>query len=236
MEFPEWLGDSTFKESNPYLKLIYRFSKFTADQLSSYIKAHELDPLELEIVNTLQERSSFTKEDLFLAAIQSGCTIEQITKYITWNDFEQLVAAIFSQAGWESVTNFRFFGQGPQNKERKRFEIDVLVWKKPYVGIIDCKRYSTTSQSLIRNAVDKQKERGFELFEMIPIIHDSPEIVWSHWDKAIIFPMIVTWRNHNLTFHDEVLICATSSLLDLLANFSSYVHSDDWFSLKWELS
>lgn len=66
-------------------------------------------------------------------------------------------------------------------------------------------------------------------------MHDSPELSWVYWDKAIIIPMLITWKNNNIVHHDGVPICSVSTLLDLLINFSKYLEEYYWFKLKWEL-
>lgn len=35
-------------------------------------------------------------------------------------------------------------------------------------------------------------------------MHDSPELSWVYWDKAIIIPMLITWKNNNIVHHDGV--------------------------------
>jgi len=227
-------------ERNPYLSLISKISEIKDNAFTEDIKAYQENNRftgnEIKIIEKLRlEDSNLTKESILIAAIQSNCSIEKITKLITWYDFEKLTGKILDQAGWNVKTNFQYFGEGGQNRDRHRYQIDVIAWKKPFVLLIDNKRHGKSSKSYLKDAVHKQQSRTYELFDMIPIIHELKEIEWSKkWDKSIMLPLIVTWREHGLIEIDNTPIVASTSLFDLLNNLRLYFDESSWFHLIWE--
>ncbi|MCE7735837.1 MAG: restriction endonuclease [Candidatus Heimdallarchaeota archaeon] len=226
-------------ERNPYLSLIAKISKIKDDNFAEDLEidqqSNRFTNQENKIIEKLKSEKSLTKDLIYLAAVQSNCPLEKITKLISWYDFEKLTGKILDQAGWGVTTNFRYFGEGGQNQERHRYEVDVIAWKKPFVLLIDNKRHAKTSKSYLTEAVQKQQSRVYELFEMIPIIHDMKEIEWSKkWDKAILLPLIVTWREHGLIDIMNTPIIPSSMLFDLLTNLRLYFDERSWFHLLWE--
>jgi hypothetical protein len=233
MDQPDWMEKLGDQVRNPYLKLLKRIKEqIQEDSLPKYLSQQNLDLKEQEIVSNLG--TNFTKMALILEAIRNGLAIERITRHLNWQDFEQLIAAILSEVEWEVVTNYRFFSEGSPS-ERTRFEVDVLAWKRPYVLLIDCKRHAIISKAPTEKYVQRQIERTYEFFDMIPIIHDSDELKWTQWLQAKILPMIITWRDPSIDHFERVPICPIVSLQDLLTNFDEYRVQNNWFALSWKL-
>jgi hypothetical protein len=230
---PDWIENLDGRVRNPFIKLLKRVRGLSQEEsLTRYLSMQDLDGEENEIITGFGD--TVTKMGIILEAIRSGLAIERITKHLSWQDFEQLIAAILSEAEWEVVTNFRFFSEGVPSK-RNRFEVDVLAWKRPYVVLIDCKRHAIISKAPTEKFVQKQIERTYEFFEMIPIIHDSDELRWTQWYQAKILPVIVTWRDPSIVHFEGVPICPIVSLQDLLRNFDEYKDENNWFALTWQL-
>ncbi len=240
MEFPDWLDSRDPSiELNPHLSLIQKVigiedSNFN-QEIESKMNSHMFSNRETNIIRNLIERNELNKNSLLISAIQSNCSIDKITKLISWYDFENLTGVILDKSGWEVRVNFRYFGEGGQNNQRSRFEVDVFAWKKPFVLLIDNKRHAKTSLSYLNDAVEKQKKRLYELFEMIPIIHELPEMSWSKkWDKALLVPLIVTWKDHEIIDINNTPIVSSKSLRDVISNFRFYFDNKSWFHLIWE--
>ncbi len=225
----EFFDDLKPKIEDPYLNLI---NIIGAEELNCDItKKYKLKAIELDIVNTLQEQGRLNKIELLIEALKNNVNISSIAKYISWNDFEKLIAAIFKYSGWEVKTNYRFFGEGsPSN--RKHYEVDVVAWKKPFVAFIDCKRHKIASASIMKKAAEFQKNRIIEFYDQIPFIHDSlPNFI--KWNKFYLMPLIISWRDSQIIEYEGVPICASSYLFDLIANFELYFWGKEWFYLTW---
>ena len=240
MELPSWLSsskDSIKSNNDPYLQLIHQFGKYE-DQLQEEIMITPifrkgLSITSLNLLDKFTHNNKLMKEEFLISALKKGTELEKIVKYLSWQNFELLTSSILMRCEWETRTNFRFFGEGAVSRDRKRFEIDVISWKRPYVLLIDCKRHANSNSGSIKQSVEKQVERAFELFEMTPIIHDMPEMIWSKWETAIIVPIIITWKDNKLDFHGKVPICPSSKLIDFFSMFTLYFDSSEWFNLKW---
>lgn len=73
-------------------------------------------------------------------AIQAGCDIEQVSKNISWKDFEGLASDVLSSLGYTTRTNVRF--------TKPRMEIDVLgVDRAGFALAVDCKHWKKSSNS-----------------------------------------------------------------------------------------
>lgn len=240
MELPDWLGsDDLSLEVNPYLSLIKKVfginDEIFNDEIERKINSNMFSDSERVILKNLIETNDLTKNSLLISAIQSNCPIDKITKLISWFDFEKLTGVILDKSGWEVSLNFRYFGEGGQNINRSRFEVDVFAWKKPFVLLIDNKRHAKTSPSYLNDAIEKQKKRLYELFEMIPIIHELPEMTWTKkWEKALLVPLIVTWKDHEIIDINNTPIVSSKSLRDVITNFRYYFDKKSWFHLIWE--
>ncbi|MHA2091945.1 MAG: NERD domain-containing protein [Candidatus Kariarchaeaceae archaeon] len=233
MEQPDWMENLDDQVGNPYINLLKRVKNLSQEEsLGHYLSLQNLEGREKEIISGLGDK--VTKMVIILEAIRNGLAIERITRHLNWQDFEQLIAAILSEAEWEVVTNYRFFSEGSPST-RTRFEVDVLAWKRPYVLLIDCKRHAIISKAPTEKYVQRQIERTYEFFDMIPIIHDSDELKWTQWLQAQILPMIITWRDPSTDHFERVPICPIVSLRDLLTNFDEYRVQNNWFALLWKL-
>ncbi|MHA2100342.1 MAG: hypothetical protein ACW99A_16825, partial [Candidatus Kariarchaeaceae archaeon] len=235
MDFPDWLDDGNLtNETNPYLSLIKKIAIIDDNQFNqdvgNILRENKFTHGEKKIIDHLASRNQLSKINILMTAIKSNCPLDKITKQISWFDFELLTGEILNQANWNVRTNFRYFGEGGQRRERNRFEVDVFAWQKPFVLLIDNKRHAKTSNSYLKDAVIKQQNRTYELFEMIPIIHELPEMEWSKkWDHAILFPIIVTWRDQGIVEIKDTPIVSSRQLIDLLQNLRMYFEERSWF-------
>ena len=92
-----------------------------------------------------------------LSRLKKGEDLEEILKSCGWQTFEQLVAYIFEENGFETKIHYRF-------KTDKRYEIDVLARKSNICFLVECKKWrgKTANNSRILKAVEKHKRREEE--------------------------------------------------------------------------
>lgn len=81
--------------------------------------------------------------------INNNLTIGELSKILTWNEFEKLTALIMEKNGFEVNLNYRI----------NRKEIDVLAHNDRYLIGIDCKHWKRMGRSLLGRAVQMQKAR-----------------------------------------------------------------------------
>ena len=86
-----------------------------------------------------------------LFAITLGATIEDVSEYLTWRDFEAITGIILEENGFEVTKNLIL--------TKPRMEIDVIGKKMNLALLIDCKHWKTMSKSALDEIVKKQIER-----------------------------------------------------------------------------
>ena len=86
-----------------------------------------------------------------LFAITLGATIEDVSEYLTWRDFEAITGIILEENGFDVTKNLVL--------TKPRIEIDVIGKKMNLALLIDCKHWKTMSKSALDEIVKKQIER-----------------------------------------------------------------------------
>jgi len=101
------------------------------------------DLVDFDIPNDRLQTASF--------AINLGATIEDVSEYLTWRDFESLTGLILEEKDFDVTKNLIL--------TKPRMEIDVVGTKMDIALLIDCKHWKTMSKSVLNDIVKKQVER-----------------------------------------------------------------------------
>ena len=109
-----------------------------------------------------------------LFAINLGATVEDVSEFLTWRDFESLTAVILEENDFDVTKNLIL--------TKPRMEIDVIGKKMNIALLIDCKHWKNMTESALYGIVRKQIERvkRFVSIENIPAL---PVIVTLHQEK-----------------------------------------------------
>jgi hypothetical protein len=87
-----------------------------------------------------------------ILALQMGCEIEDISKKLSWKDFEALTSELFKLGGYKSEVHIWF--------SKPRMEIDVVgIDSKKFAIVVDCKHWKYGSLSVLCSYARKQTER-----------------------------------------------------------------------------
>ena len=86
-----------------------------------------------------------------LFAITLGATIEDVSEYLTWRDFEAITGIILEENDFDVTKNLVL--------TKPRMEIDVIGKKMNIALLIDCKHWKNMSKSALDEIVKKQIER-----------------------------------------------------------------------------
>lgn len=86
-----------------------------------------------------------------ILAITMGAPIDEVSRFLNWQDFESLVAEILENRDFETFRNVVL--------TKPRIQIDVIGIKSGIAVLIDCKHWNKMSQSALEQAVKKQVER-----------------------------------------------------------------------------
>jgi hypothetical protein len=85
--------------------------------------------------------SNADKLKIAILAIKMGCDIEQISKKLTWRDFEALTSKILKLSGYKTAIHVIF--------SKPRMEIDVVGINSKFAIAVDCKHWKHGSLSIL---------------------------------------------------------------------------------------
>ncbi len=109
-------------------------------------------------------------------AVRNGATIEDVSEFLSWQNFEQLVSHILDENGFDVQKNLIL--------TKPRMEIDVVGIKLGISILIDCKHWKRMTQSALNDIVSKQIERVKSYVEKTESIYAIPVIVTLHQEKV----------------------------------------------------
>ena len=131
-----------------------------------------------------------------LFAVNIGATIEDVSEYLTWRDFESITGLILEEKYFDVTKNLVL--------TKPRMEIDVIGKKMDIALLIDCKHWKTMSKSALDEIVKKQVERVKRYVS----------------DESIsALPVIVTLHQEEIQFVDNVPIVPIMKLSSFLDEF-----------------
>jgi restriction endonuclease len=121
-----------------------------------------IDFLAANNIGSISKRAiKFSGSDRLYAAVvalQMGYDIEQISRYLSWKDFEKLASEVLRSFGYRTRTNVRL--------AKPRMEIDVVGTSTDGFTIaIDCKHWRRSNLSSISNFSQKQVARSERLLK-----------------------------------------------------------------------
>ena len=119
-----------------------------------------------------------------ILAITMGAPIDEVSRFLSWQDFESLAAEILESRDFETTRNVVL--------TKPRMQIDVVGIKSGIAVLIDCKHWTKMNQSALAKAVKKQVER-------------TRQFVSKEKLRGAI-PAIVTLYQHETQFIDKVPI------------------------------
>ena len=131
-----------------------------------------------------------------LFAITLGATIEDVSEYLTWRDFEAITGIVLEENDFDVTKNLVL--------TKPRMEIDVIGKKMNLALLIDCKHWKNMSKSALDEIVKKQIERVKRYVA----------------DEGITaLPVIVTLHQEGIQLVDNVPIVPIMKLTSFLDEF-----------------
>jgi hypothetical protein len=178
---------------------------------------------------TISENEIIVSRDqrikLAVKAIELGADFEKISKSLEWIEFEELVARIFRENGFNTKTRYRFKAEG------RRWEIDVLASSFPYVICAECKHYSSgIGNSTARKIVETHIEKTRVLSENIGEL--AMKIGIHNWKMAVVIPITLTLSATKMNIYRRVPSVSIYMLPSFLSEFSGYLKRMINYSVK----
>jgi len=146
--------------------------EFSAKELLQIFLHNGIGILDENIVEF--QNSDRIKASIF--AIRNGATIEDVSEFLSWQNFEELVSRVLDENGFIVQKNLIL--------TKPRMEIDVVGVKLGISILIDCKHWKRMTQSALNDIVNKQVERVKRYVEKTESTSAIPVIVTLHQEKV----------------------------------------------------
>jgi Holliday junction resolvase-like predicted endonuclease len=149
---------------------------------------------------------------LAVRAVEAGADFEAVSRSLGWLEFEEMAALIFEENGFRALRRFRFSATG------RRWELDILAARAPYVVCCECKRWSkgmgnTTARKIIEAHLEK-----VEVFAgRLPGLTKRAGLVG--WRRAVVIPVALTLSATPLDIYRRVPSVSILALPSFLAEF-----------------
>jgi hypothetical protein len=156
------------------------------------------------------ELSRDNRLGLAVKAIELGADFQTVSQSLGWLEFEELAAYVFEMNGYSVLRRFRFQAEG------RRWEMDVLAMRRPYVVCAECKHWTkgignSTARGIIETHIEKTEVFSRYLPEL------SKRIKAQGWGTATVVPVALTLSPTNMNIYrrvPSVSILALPSFLD----------------------
>ena len=146
--------------------------EFSAKELLQIFLQNGIGVLDENIVEF--QNSDRIKASIF--AIRNGATIEDVSEFLSWQNFEELVSRVLDENGFIVQKNLIL--------TKPRMEIDIVGIKLGISILIDCKHWKRMTQSALNDIVNKQVERVKRYVEKTESTSAIPVIVTLHQEKV----------------------------------------------------
>ena len=149
-----------------------QMDEFSAKELLQIFLQNGIGVLDQNIVDF--QNSDRIKASIF--AIRNGATIEDVSEFLSWQNFEELVSRVLDENGFIVQKNLIL--------TKPRMEIDVVGIKLGISILIDCKHWKRMTQSALNDIVEKQIERVKSYVQKTESTSAIPVIVTLHQEKV----------------------------------------------------
>lgn len=154
----------------------------------------------------------FTNADrvkIALEAIKLGAALDEVSKYLGWEDFEGFAKEILERFGYRTIKNLRL--------KRPRLEVDLVGIKERSMLVVDCKRWQRgLGTSYAKKAAQLQTKRAEALMNS----HIAKDM---GVDYAI--PMLLTLYAEDVPIVEGVPLVPIAKLSGFLNELDGYLWS-----------
>jgi len=137
--------------------------------------------------------------NLILALWKEGFRMDELLRYSNWRYFEELCCRLFSEASFHALRGLHFSYEG------KRYEVDVVALRDPYVIVIDCKRWRRAMRSRVEVFANRHLERCKALAKELWHLKRLNALI-GKWRTAKIVPILLTLLEESVKLVNGVAI------------------------------
>ena len=210
------------KNGHVLTKCVNQEARVASDIAGKLLKRLENEGL-ITIRNDFVEATGDNRLRLAVKAISLGADVEHVSLLLRWQEFEDIAAVALERNGYITAKNVRFKHGG------RKWEIDVVGFRKPLVLCVDCKRWQRgLTPSALGKIVEAQVTRARALADTLP--SPSLKLECVKWSGAKFVPIILSLVPSSFKFYDEVPVVSVLQLQDFLVQLPAYVGSLTYFT------
>ena len=143
---------------------------------------------ELDIITFEGDRITLSLDQrlqLATKAVEVGADFESVSRSLGWKEFEEISAKVLEENRFRVLRRFRFTAEG------RRWEIDLLAVRAPYLVCAECKHWgkgmgNQTARGIIETHLEKM-----EVFSRF-VETLNGRIGIESWTRATLVPMVLT--------------------------------------------
>ena len=162
------------------------------------------------------EASIEQRISIALKTIELGADFQSVSNGLGWLEFEELVARVFEENGFSVLRRYRFQAEG------RRWEMDVLASRYPYIVCAECKHYTRgMGNSTARNIVETHLEKTEVFSRHLP--GQAKKIGVHRWRDAVVIPITLTLSPTKMRIYRRMPSVSVLALTSFLASFEGYM-------------
>jgi Holliday junction resolvase-like predicted endonuclease len=146
---------------------------------------------------------------LAIKAVNWGADPKTVCKPLGWDEFEDFAEFALKAGSYKTFKHFRF------NGDKRRYEIDIIALKQPFILSIDCKHWKRSWQraatsKIVSSQVDRTNAFYSTLSRYVHKLHIKA------WNRLIIVPLVVTLSETPFKICEGTPVIPITSLQDFL--------------------
>jgi len=162
---------------------------------------------------------------LAVRAVELGADFQTVSGSLGWLEFEELVAYVFEENGFAVQRRYRFQAEG------RRWEMDVLASRYPYILCAECKHYTRgIGNSIARNIVETHLEKTEVFSRHLP--GQAKKIGVHRWRDAVVIPITLTLSPTKMRIYRRMPSVSVLALTSFLASFEGYMERIAHFKVE----
>ena len=158
--------------------------------------------------------------ELTIKAVQAGGDLERVSRALGWLEFEEIVARIFEENGYDVKRRFRFQADG------RRWEIDILATRRPLIVCAECKHWAKgLGSATARRITETHLEKVETLSRSVGDLQKRMEI--ENWQQATMIPMTLSLQPAREKLYRRIPVVSVYGLPGFLSEFEAQM---DWLA------
>ncbi len=162
---------------------------------------------------------------LAVKAVELGADFQTVSNSLGWLEFEELAAHVFEENGFAVLRRYRFQADG------RRWEMDVLACRYPYIVCAECKHYTRgMGNSTARNIIETHLEKTEVFARNLP--GQAKKIGVHRWRDAVVVPITLTLSPTAMKIYRRMPSVSVLALTSFLASFEGYMERMSHFRVE----